>query len=650
MSSPSTPAPADSDGSAKSSRSHWLWVPSLYFAQGIPYVVVMTLSVVMYKRLGISNTDIAFYTSLLYLPWVLKPLWSPVVDMVKTKRQWILAMQLAVAAGLVATAMVVPMPNFFTLSLFCFWGMALMSSTHDIAADGFYMLGLSRHDQAWFVGIRSTFYRLAMIVGSGLLVMFAGYWEGRNGLDSLEVTVKTTETAAVASMPAMAVSIPKELTGPVRLVASSTNVLIRSGVGDGAQVDALAAEANAWNQAHDFYQQRVVLAPKSSEASFWSKHVTGPVGAAWTRGISEPLGDFLRRHFPVKKIERAKTMGNAGVLLFHLSRKPDHPITVHCAARPTGLARFGIGSADRGFKWVVGERVVFTPENWNRPCLMVIQADPRLEGGTRAVFETHAGNIPLAWSITLLTLAGVFLVFFVWHGWALPRPPQDGPVSAGGSALREFGVALGSFFQKPGILPALAFILLYRFAEAQSVKLLTPFLLEGRETGGLGLSTGQVGFAYGTIGVLMLTCGGLLGGFLAARHGLKKVLPVMVCAIHIPNLAFVYLSFVQPENFAIVNLCVGIEQFGYGFGFTAYMLYLLHFAEGSHKTAHYAIATGLMALGMMMPGFFAGWLQEILGYRQFFVWVMLATLPGFLVAFIIRVDPQFGRKNSTTSP
>jgi len=196
-------------------------------------------------------------------------------------------------------------------------------------------------------------------------------------------------------------------------------------------------------------------------------------------------------------------------------------------------------------------------------------------------------------------------------------------------------------------LLVLAFLLLYRFAEAQLVKLAAPFMLDSAELGGLALNTGQVGFAYGTIGVVMLTLGGLLGGFLAARNGLKFWLLWMVIAINLPNAVYIFLSSALPENLLIINLAVGVEQFGYGFGFAAYMLYMLYVSSGAHQTAHYAICTGFMALGMMIPGMFSGWLQELLGYQYFFIWVMVATLPSFIVTLMIPLDRSFGRKEDT---
>jgi PAT family beta-lactamase induction signal transducer AmpG len=417
-------------------RHPWLWVPSLYFSEGVPYVIVMTMSVVMYDKLGVSNTDIGFYTSWLYLPWVVKPLWSPLVDMTRTKRGWIVAMQLFISTALGLAALSVRGRGFFAWSLLMFMIMAFASATHDIAADGFYMLGLSAHEQSWWSGMRSAFYRVAMITGSGWLVMLAG------------------------------------------------------------------------------------------------------------------------------------------------------------------------------------------------------------------MLEKNGDEAP-AWSFVLLTAAGVFLLFSVWHSVMLPHPAKDGPVRAGRSPAAEFLSAFRTFFQKPGAGMALAFMLTYRFDEAQLSKVLQPFLLAKRQAGGLGLATGRVGLAYGTIGVLALTFGGLLGGFAAAKFGLKKMLPCMVCSMYLPKLAFVFLSFLQPLDFRVVCGAVAVEQFGYGVGFVAFMLFLLYFSDGPHRTAHYAICTGFMALGMMIPGLWSGWLADHLGYKHFFLWVICSAAPGFVIALRLKVDPQFGRKSGT---
>ena len=413
-------------------RSPAWWVPSLYFSQGIPYVVVMSLSVILYKRLGVANGDISYYTSWLYLPWVVKPLWSPLVDITGTKRRWVVLMQFLVAAGLGLVALAVPLPGFFKLTLALFWVMALASATHDIAADGFYMLALPPHEQVWWVGLRSTFYRTAMVLGSGLLVVLAGYMEA-------------------------------------------------------------------------------------------------------------------------------------------------------------GLGRLR------------------------------------------------------AWSLTLLAVAVLFLGFSIWHALVLPRPERDGPVGAGRSLFAEFWRTFGSFFQKPGLGLALAFMLFYRFDEAQLAKVSPLFLLDARSAGGLGLGTAQVG-VFGTCSILALTAGGLLGGFLAARFGLKKMLPWLISGMYLPKLAYVFLSYAQPGSYPVIGAALAVEQFGYGFGFTAFMLYLLYFAEGAHRTAHYAICTGFMALGMMVPGLWSGRLADYLGYQHFFLWVIGSAVPGFVLALRLKVDPEFGKR------
>jgi PAT family beta-lactamase induction signal transducer AmpG len=417
-------------------RNGWAWVPSLYFAEGLPYVLVMTVSVIMYKRLGISNTDIAVYTSLLYLPWVIKPLWSPFIDILRTKRFWIISMQVMIALGLGGIAFTVTLPAFFILTLLLFWVIALSSATHDIAADGFYMLGLTKHDQVWFVGFRSTFYRLAMIFAQGLLVIFAGY------------------------------------------------------------------------------------------------------------------------------------------------------------------------------------------------------------------LEIRFNDIPLAWMISLAGLGIIFFLLFIYHHFILPFPKIDGPTASSDirSVLKEFVKTFVSFFRKEQILVILLFILFYRFGEGQLVKLTSPFLLDPREAGGLALSTETVGFIYGTVGVMALTVGGLLGGFLAAKKGLKYWLWWMLIAINLPDLVYVYLSFTQAADLVIINILIAVEQFGYGFGFTAFLLVLIYISEGNHKTAHYAIGTGLMALGMMVPGMISGWIQSLLGYKCFFIWVAVSTIPAFIITHFLRIDPDFGKK------
>ena len=417
-------------------RSAWAWVPTLYFAEGVPYVAVMTISLIMYKRLGLSNTDITLYTSWLYLPWVIKPLWSPFVDMLRTKRWWIISMQLLIGAALAGVAFTIPGPWWLQGSLCFFWLMAFSSATHDIAADGFYMLGLDQHEQAYFVGIRSTFYRIATIFSSGLLVGLAG----------------------------------------------ALQVLTR--------------------------------------------------------------------------------------------------------------------------------------------------------------------NIRYSWSLVFYLMAGLFIALWLYHSWALPKPSEDGEKmqKTFSGILNEFTETLITFFQKPQVWAGICFMLFYRMPEGLLAKVSALFLVDAGHNGGLGLSDGEYGLVQGTVGVIGLTLGGILGGIAASRDGLKRWLWPMVMAITLPDLVYVYLSYVLPSSLLIVNICVFIEQFGYGFGFSAYMLYLIYYSQGKHKTSHYALCTAFMALSMMIPGLFAGALQEAVGYQSFFLIVVAACSLTYIVTWFLEIDPEFGKK------
>jgi PAT family beta-lactamase induction signal transducer AmpG len=422
------------DASPASHPTPALWIPILYFAQGLPYTVVMAASVIMYKRLGVSNTEIALYTSLLNLPWVIKPLWSPIVDVLHTKRHWILLMQALIVAGLAAIGFLVLSESSLLWTLLLFVLLAVASATHDIAADGYYMLALSSHDQAWYVGIRSTWYRIAMVIGQGVFVVLAGYLEER-----------------------------------------------------------LANPATAWSIA------------------FWA------MAASY------------------------------GVLFM---------------------------------------------------CSLAVL--PRYE------IEVNTGY---SWNEIATAIAEVFT----------------------------------SFFQKPQIVRIIAFLLFYSFSGAQLARLEGPFLLDVRAMGGLELTTIQTGFLDGTLGVVLLLSGGILGGIVAARFGLKACLWWMALAINVPKAAFLWLAVAQPESLWQIGLAIAIEQLGHGFGFAGFMLYMLYVASGKHETAHYAICTGFMSLGLMLPGMWSGQLQALWGYQQFFAWVLIATIPSFFVTYLIPLAAEFGK-------
>ena len=411
-----------------SSRSPWLWIPTLYFFEGLPYFIVNTISLVMFKDMGMDNGTLALLTSLISIPWVIKPLWSPFVDIFRSKRWWILAMQTMMLAAIALTAASVRLST-FSITLILFIIAAFASATHDIAADGFYMIALDTKRQSAFVGIRSTFYRIASVFGQGVLVVLAG------------------------------------------------------------------------------------------------------------------------------------------------------------------------------------------------------------------ILERRLGDIPRAWSLTMIVSAAILLVFCLYHFFALPRPEGDrstGDARTASDVLKEFGGAFASFFRNKGVWLAIAFMLLYRLPEAFSVKMLFPFFRDPIEAGGLGFSTDMYGVVFGTFGVVALLAGGILGGLAAARFGLRKCLWPMALSLALPCAVYLFMSIAQPPSLWVVGACVVADQFGYGFGFSAYMLYMMHFSQGPLKTSHYAICTAFMALSMMLPGLVAGYLQEALGYIGFFILVMICCIATFCVTFFVQ--------------
>ncbi len=409
----------------------WAWVPTLYYAQGLPYALVVTVSVIMYKRLGISNSDLGLYTSLLYIPWVIKPLWSPFVDLKSTKRNWFLGMQLLGSIALLAIGFTLPTNIFFVTSLACFWIVAFASATNDIATDGYYMIGLTEEKQSFFVGMRSVFYKLASVTGQGLLVVLAGF------------------------------------------------------------------------------------------------------------------------------------------------------------------------------------------------------------------LENHYGDNTKAWSYTMICAGSLMLLMTIANFIATPKFESSQAIVL--EKPKGFWEVFATFFKKPGIGMALTFILFFRLGESQLVKMASPFLLDPTTVGGLGYSTSEVGTIYGTIGVIFLTIGGILGGILISRQGLKKWMLPMLISLNAPNALYALLAWTGTTNIFAVTGTVIVEQFGYGFGIAGFMVYLIYVAEGNSKTSHYALATGFMALGMMLPGLISGFVQEWLGYHGFFIWVVLASLPAFFILKYVKYPADFGK-------
>ena len=620
-------------------KSPWAWIPTLYFAQGLPYVAVMTISVIMYKRLGISNTDIALYTGWLYLPWVIKPFWSPFIDIIRTKRWWTISMQWILALTFAGVAFTIPAPFFFQLTLAVFWLMGFTSATHDIAADGFYMHALSEHEQSLYVGIRSTFYRIATVAGQGLLVIIAGLIETGTGLQPAQLSV-----TAAPDIPPVLSSIPSRFTQPVDttgdpyFIYTTSQIKVSSiaptevnGIPFKTYAEAVRDSVKMLNAINGFIKN-----DNSKEPSMTPIAPDGNKESAFTVWLKKWFGENRETTSPDDNIAN-----NIFVVGVRLNKMPqtDEPIVLNVTHR----------NGDQSIKLeqnLLSTRFEFTRDNWNKTAYLFFEVDHKIKEQTEATFIGASGNITFAWIVVFLSLSAFFFAVAVYHSWILPHPASDSHESTHSASeiMKEFVLTFVSFFKKEQIWIAIAFMLLYRLPEAQLVKLISPFLLDPIDKGGLGLSTGEVGLVYGTVGIIGLTIGGIIGGMVAARGGLKKWLWPMAWSMSLTCLTFIYLSYFPASSLLVINICVFIEQFGYGFGFTAYMLYLIYFSEGRHKTAHYAICTGFMALGMMLPGMAAGWLQETIGYRHFFIWTVICCVATIAVCAFVKIDPKFGLK------
>lgn len=627
----------------KSRKSNpWSWIPTLYFAQGLPYVAVMTISVIMYKRLGISNTDIALYTGWLYLPWVIKPFWSPFVDIIKTKRWWTLTMQWIIAFAMAGIAFTIPLPLFFQLTLAVFWLVGFTSATHDIAADGFYMLALSEHEQSLYVGIRSTFYRVATVAGQGLLVILAGSIENSTGLEPVQLSVNANPAIEWTAPQMNAISFTDATdNGELQFITNQSEISVSV-----ATPETVEANVNGELRTMPFSEYAVMMRDSVKHMNelngFTAIEETTVNTATVSEGPSE-FTEWVRATFGEERKVAEAVNNNFAIMGIRLNKPvpEDEKIIVNITQ----------SAGDKSIRLEqnkLSTRFVFDSNNWDRTAYLYYEIDHKLTESVSAKFTGASGNIPLAWMIVFGTLSAFFFAVAVYHSWSLPLPSSDSSVVEGRRSSKEivhdFFETFASFFRKPQVWVAIAFMLLYRLPEAQLVKLINPFLLDPIDKGGLGLTTGQVGFVYGTVGIVGLTLGGIIGGIVAAKGGLKKWLWPMAWSMSLTCLTFVYLSYATAPSLLTINVCVFIEQFGYGFGFTAYMLYLIYFSEGTHKTAHYAICTGFMALGMMIPGMAAGWLQETIGYRHFFIWTMICCAATIGICFFLKIDPSFGKK------
>lgn len=643
-------------------RSPWAWIPSLYFAQGLPYVAVNVITVIMYKRLGISNADIALYTGWLYLPWVIKPFWSPFVDIIKTKRWWTLIMQWIIGFGLAAVAFAIPTPFFFQLTLAIFWLVGFASATHDIASDGYYMIALEEHEQAAYVGIRSTFYRVATIVGQGLLVIIAGVIESNTGLEPADVTITADaslqpKTEIVNALPEAIVITPEQANleqfvfSAAPTVATQTPEAVSIKVNDSTSTEVKFADysklmmdsVHVLNALNGFVTDTTVVKDGKLVAKVEKK-----AEAKKEEGLNA-FDQWIKNTFGEdKKADVKAATNNFAIVGVRLTKAPTEDECVLVVNYKDGDQSIKLNDK------VVDSRFVFTKDNWDKTAYIYFEIDKNIKGNVTATFQGTSGNIPMAWLLVFVVLSVFFLCAAMYHSWILPVPANDKSVGGGEKAsakeiINGFLDTFKTFFQKKGVWVAMAFMLLYRLPEAQLVKIINPFFLDPVDKGGLGLTTGQVGIVYGTIGIIGLTLGGILGGIVASKGGLKKWLWPMALSISLNSVVYIFLSAIQPDpntvaGFMTISAGMVLDQFGYGFGFTAFMLYMMYFADGPYKTSHYAICTAFMALGMMLPGMWSGWLQELVGYNHFFIWTLLCCLGTWAVTAMVKVDPNYGKK------
>jgi PAT family beta-lactamase induction signal transducer AmpG len=494
------------------------------------------------------------------------------------------------------------------------------------------MLGLDTNQQAMYVGIRSTFYRIATIMGQGVLIILAGFLESSSGREPVVISIEASPqfTQTVLQLPSVVET--GELEGDLRFIVDNKTLQMSAQAVNKDTLKLFINEITASNQDNGFVIKEQAINKKGDKKENW-----------WTASVSQPLGNWIKNNFGEKRevSDQSDKAGNIAVVAVKLSKKPEPGKNI--------VLNTTQNKGDKSISIVQGERLTFNESNWNKPAYLVFQVDPKLSTTTTAEYKGLSGNIPFAWSITFFVLAGLFICFSFYHRIFLPKPESDTSRThlTAKNILKEFSITFVSFFKKKQTGVALFFMLTFRFSEAQLLKLINPFLLDGKDIGGLGLTTGEVGLVYGTVGIIGLTLGGIIGGIAAAKGGLKKWLWPMTLSMLLTISTFLYLSFSQTDSLIIINICVFVEQFGYGFGFTAYMLYLIYYSDGEHKTAHYAICTGFMALGMMIPGMFAGWLQELLGYNHFFIWVMICSIVPIIAVSLLKINPEYGRKKES---
>jgi PAT family beta-lactamase induction signal transducer AmpG len=414
-----------------SNRSPIFWIPSTWFAMGLPFVALSTSSSIMYKNMGISDSQIAFWTSIIMLPWSIKPLWGPFLEMYKTRTFFVYTTQIFTGCLFGLVALTLKADHFFSLSIAVLSIIAFSGSTHDTAADGVYLNELSSKLQAKFVGWQGAFYNLAKLLSGGALVYLAGELEKKYGI------------------------------------------------------------ANAW--------------------------------------------------------------------------------------------------------------------------------------------------------MTVMFIYGIIMIVLgIYNMKMLPNDSRDAEIQTKQEGLNTLKDVIITFFQKKNIWYSLMFIVFYRFAEGQAIKITPLFFKAARVDGGLGLSTSEIGVLYGVVGAASFVLGSIGAGYFVSNKGLTKKTLMMLCAFfNVPFIAYTFLAIAQPVNINIIGLAVGVEYFGYGFGFVGLILFIMqNIAPGKYKMAHYAFGSGLTSLGFIIPSMISGFVSDYLGYKEFFIWVLISTIPAFLITWLVPLNSE----------
>lgn len=576
----------------------WFWIPTLYIAEAIAFVIITSVSVIMYQNLEVSNSEIIFYTSMLYFPWLIKPFWSPLIDSLGTKRNWVLFTQFLLAISFLIIAFLIQLPDFFQFTIIAFWIVSFIAATHDIAVDGFYLVALKESYSSLFIGLRNSFYKIILISTATLVIVFSNQIEKIFSVSPAEFKVVANpnkffeETIRVDSLQV------KEKSGPLKLISNTNYLEISTRPKTKDQVIFYTNFARNMNIMNGFVHQSV-LVPDTSQ-----------------------INDLT---------------GNIGLIKFHLSKKPSD--------KDEFIISLKFVEGENKFKVIEGNILKFTSLNWNKPAFAVIQIDSSVTSKTIATFSAGVENFSFGWTITFGFLSLIFFLLFVFHKFILPYPTKDEAlIERKNTTLgKEFFRSFARYFEKKKVIVIILFFILYLFSHSQITKVLAQFITDDKINGGLSFQSDIVRFIKG-ISAITFALGSLIAGFMIYKKGLKSLLMFFTFMMNISLAVYVYLSWFLPDNFWIVSILISFENLCYGFGFALIIIYMINVSEGDYPASHFAISFGFMSLGILLSELSSIIIKDALGYKYFFIWVLIATIPSFIFVKLIPIEYGFGKK------